>query len=116
MGITKPAIQRLIKRTGIVRISGLLYWETRSALQKAVTELVGGAIMFCESDRRKTVSLEDVAAATRFYQWRCYGVDAAGLCVGLARETLRITPDEIAEWRAEREADEADDEADGEGE
>jgi hypothetical protein len=93
-----------------------MYYETRCALKNAVTELVGGAVSLSENDQRRTVSLEDVAAATRFYQWRCYGVDAAGLCVGLARETLRITPDEIAEWRAEREADEADDEADGEGE
>lgn len=62
-GITKPAIRRILRRAGVLRISGLVYEETRGVLKTWLEKIVKDMIIFKEYDRRKTVQTEDLEAA-----------------------------------------------------
>lgn len=62
-GITKPAIRRVLRRAGVLRISGLVYEETRGVLKVWLEKIVKDMVIFMEYDRRKTVQTEDLEAA-----------------------------------------------------
>lgn len=62
-GLTKPAILRLAHRSGIKRLSGLVYEEMRGVIKIFVEDLVKNSIIVTEHAKRKTVTKEDFLAA-----------------------------------------------------
>jgi histone H4 len=64
-GITKSAIRRLARRAGVLRISGLVYHETRAVLRTFLAALVRDAVIYTEHGKRKTVTGMDVIYALK---------------------------------------------------
>ncbi|KOB72738.1 Histone H4 [Operophtera brumata] len=64
-GITKPAIRRLARRGGVMRISGLIYEETRGVLKVFLENVIRDAVTYTEHAQRKTVNNRDVVYALR---------------------------------------------------
>lgn len=62
-GISDPAIERLLRRGGVVRISKLAYPEIRGVMKDWTSKIVKDMVLFTEHNRRKTVSIEDLEAA-----------------------------------------------------
>jgi histone H4 len=65
-GITKSCIRRLARRSGVKRISGLIYDETRGVLKVFVERLIRDAVNCTKRARRKTVTAMDVAHALKW--------------------------------------------------
>ncbi|KAJ3607183.1 hypothetical protein NHX12_026696, partial [Muraenolepis orangiensis] len=59
-GITKPAVRRLARRSGVKRISGLIYEETRGVLKVFLEDVIRDAVTYTEHGKRKTVTAMDV--------------------------------------------------------
>ncbi|KAH8705124.1 hypothetical protein BGW36DRAFT_7848 [Talaromyces proteolyticus] len=64
-GITKPAIRRLARRGGVVRISGLIYDEIRKVTRQRLADIIQRLVFVLESSstpryERKTVTTRDV--------------------------------------------------------
>ncbi|OWZ07252.1 Histone H4 [Phytophthora megakarya] len=72
-GITNPAIRRLARRAGVVRISGLVYYETRAVLRFFLSTLIRDAILYAEHGSRKTVKGIDVIYALKRQGRTLYG-------------------------------------------
>ena len=72
-GITKPAIRRLSRRGGVIRISGLIYEETRNVLKSFLENIVKDAVTYTEHARRKTVTAMDVIYALKRQGKTLYG-------------------------------------------
>ena len=64
-GITKPAIRRLARRGGVLRISGLMHDETRVILKTFLQKLIGAAVAHMEHAHRKTLGAMDVVSALK---------------------------------------------------
>ncbi|XP_065583966.1 uncharacterized protein LOC136043008, partial [Artemia franciscana] len=62
-GITKPAIRRLACRSGVKRISGLIYEETRGVLKLFFEYVIRDAVTYTEHGKRKTLTAMDVVYA-----------------------------------------------------
>ena len=62
-GITKPAIQRILRRAGVKRISGIIYEEIRGILKSYLINIISGIVIFTEHERRKTVQKKDLELA-----------------------------------------------------
>ncbi|GMF30595.1 unnamed protein product [Phytophthora lilii] len=75
-GVSKPAIRRLARRAGVVRISGLIYHETRAVLRVYLTNLIRDAVTYAEHANRKTVACMDVVYALKRQGQILYGFDA----------------------------------------
>lgn len=60
LGVTRPAIRRLLRRGGVKRINGLMYDEMRDRLRDYLEAVIGDSVTFAEHDRRKTITLGDV--------------------------------------------------------
>ena len=73
MGITKPAIRRLARRGGVIRISGLIYEETRGVLKVFLENVIRDAVTYTEHARRKTVTAMDVVYALKRQGRTLYG-------------------------------------------
>lgn len=65
MGITRPAIQRLILKGGVKSATHDVYDETRGLLKVHLQNAVRDAIIFMENDHRHTVKDEDVRDALK---------------------------------------------------
>jgi histone H3/H4 len=61
--ITKPAILRLAHRVGVVRVSGLMFEETRGILGSFLGEFLRRVVIHTEHDRKHTVSVNHVYAS-----------------------------------------------------
>ena len=72
-GITKPAIRRLARRGGVMRISGLIYEETRGVLKVFLENVIRDAVTYTEHARRKTVTALDVVHALKRQGRTLYG-------------------------------------------
>lgn len=59
-GISKPAIRRLARRTGVQRISSSIYEEARGALHTFLQDVIRDTISYTEASRRKTVTITHV--------------------------------------------------------
>ena len=70
-GITKGAMNRIARRSGVKRISGAVYNETRSALSGVEKD----AATYMEHSRRKTLSTKDVLQAFKRKNQALYGFD-----------------------------------------
>ncbi|ETI49546.1 histone H4 [Phytophthora nicotianae CJ01A1] len=64
-GITKPAIRRLARRAGVVRISVLVHHETRAVLRTFLSSAIQDAITYSEHGHRKTITGMDVIYALK---------------------------------------------------
>jgi histone H4 len=66
-GISRPALQRVMRRGGIKRISGLMYEELRDVMKMYMEEIIKDMVIFVEHDRRKTVQTEDLEASLEMH-------------------------------------------------
>lgn len=60
--VTNPAIERLLHRSGVKRISGEVYQEIRTIIKDVTERIVGNSITFMEASKRSTVSEADLRA------------------------------------------------------
>ena len=72
-GITKPAIRRLARRSGVKRISGLIYEETRWILKVFLENVIRDAATYTEHVKRKTVTAMHVVHALKRQGRTLYG-------------------------------------------
>ena len=72
-GISKPAIRRLARRGGVMRISGLIYEETRGVLKVFLENVIRDSITYTEHAKRKTVTAMDVVYALKKQGRTLYG-------------------------------------------
>lgn len=72
-GIAKPAIQRLARRGGVKRISGLIYEDTRNILRTFLEGVIRDAVTYTEYARGKTVVAMDVMYALKRQGRTLYG-------------------------------------------
>lgn len=61
-GITKPAIDRMCQRAGVIRKGGLIYEEIRVVLLNYMIKMLHDIVTFTEYARRKTVQIIDLDA------------------------------------------------------
>eukprot|EP00727_Mastigamoeba_balamuthi_P003322 m51a1_g12988 putative histone h4 (127) ;mRNA; r:2158-2538 len=73
-GITRGALRRLARRGGVKRIAGPVYEEARAALKKWLEALIGDAVLYTESGRRRTVTVLDVLLALKRLGSTLYGL------------------------------------------
>ena len=78
LGVTKPAIRRMARRGGVKRFSGSIYEETRSVLKVFMEEIIRDAIVYCEHNKRKTVSVFDVVYSLNRHGRTIYGFGGNG--------------------------------------
>lgn len=62
-GISKPALQRILRRAGVKRIKGQMYDELRSVMKRYMENMIKNIVVFVEHDKRKTIQMEDLTAA-----------------------------------------------------
>ncbi|XP_058069717.1 histone H4-like [Magnolia sinica] len=72
-GITKPAIHRLAHYSGVKRIRGLIYEETRGDLKNFLKNVIHDAVTHIEHARRETISTMDVVYALKRQGHTLYG-------------------------------------------
>jgi histone H4 len=72
-GISNASIRRLARRAGVMRMSGLVYHETRAVLKVFVRNLVQDAVVYSEQAHRKTVTTMDVVFALKRQGRTLYG-------------------------------------------
>ena len=72
-GITKPAIRRLARRGGVVRMSGLVYEEVRGVLMVFLEKVLRDTITYTEHRRSKTATAMDVVYALKRQGRTLYG-------------------------------------------
>ena len=65
--ISRPALQRIMRRAGIKRISGLVYDELRGVMKVYMEGIIKDMVVFVEHDRRKTVQIGDLEAALEMH-------------------------------------------------
>jgi histone H3/H4 len=61
--ITKPALQRLLRRAGVKRISDPVFDLLREIIKNILIEIVKNTLIFVQAAKRKTVQVEDLTAA-----------------------------------------------------
>ncbi len=66
-GITRPALQRIMHRAGIKRMSCLMYEELRDVMKMYMEKIVKDMVIFVEHDRRKTVQIKDLDASLEMH-------------------------------------------------
>jgi histone H4 len=72
-GISRASIRKLARRAGVMRMSTLVYNETRAVLKVFVQHLVQDAVVYTEHARRKTVTKMDVLYALKRQGRKPYG-------------------------------------------
>lgn len=72
-GVTKASIRRLARRGGVKRIGGMMYGETRMALEEFLRDVISKAAVYTEHAKRKTVTAMDVVYALKLRGQRIYG-------------------------------------------
>ena len=72
-GVTRPAIRRLCRRAGIKRISGLMYLNVRTELQKFLEKTLFDAMIYMNYARRNTMTANDVVYALKRQGKQLYG-------------------------------------------
>ncbi|CAA6655821.1 unnamed protein product [Spirodela intermedia] len=70
---TGPSNGRLARRSGVKRINGLIYEETRGVLKIFLENIIRDAVTYTEHARRKTVTAMDVVYALKRQGRTLYG-------------------------------------------
>ena len=73
LGVTKPAIRRLCRLSGVKRINELVYEETRGNCKGWLENVIRDAITYYEHARRKTVTAMDIVYALKRQGQKLYG-------------------------------------------
>ncbi|GFF41021.1 histone H4.2 [Aspergillus udagawae] len=78
LGITKPAIRRLARRGGVVRIKTDIYAEIRSVIRGRLREIIFQVVQVLESSKthrhdRKVITTRDVVYALQRMGQTMYG-------------------------------------------
>lgn len=60
LGVTRPAIRRLARRGGVIRISAGIYDEVRACILKFLEKILKDVAAILEYNGRKTVLVTDV--------------------------------------------------------
>lgn len=60
MGLTKPAIKRICRQAGVVRIKGNVYDYVRGVARIKLEQILTASIAYTEASQRVTVSVSDV--------------------------------------------------------
>ena len=76
LGVTKPAIRRLCRRSGVKRINGLVYEETRQNCKAWLENVIIDAITYAEHARRKTVTAMDIVYSLKRQGQELYGFNS----------------------------------------
>merc|ERR1712100_623091 len=63
LGITRPAIRRIARRSGITRVSHSLYPLVKAHLRDYLNDLIRLTVQYTEYARRKTTYVDDVRLA-----------------------------------------------------
>ncbi|KAG3014033.1 hypothetical protein PC123_g19386 [Phytophthora cactorum] len=74
-GISRPAIHRLARRAGVIRMPSLVYKEARAVLKVFVCSLVRDSVVYMEHTNRKTATSRDVVNALKRQGRTLYGFD-----------------------------------------
>lgn len=61
--ITKPALQRLLRRAGVKRMSDPVFIVLRDIIKNFSSKIVKNIMIFVQASKRKTVQVEDLKAA-----------------------------------------------------
>ena len=72
-GISRPAIRRLARRSGVERISEKVYDVIRAHMSKYVFDVVRVAVLYKDHARRKTVFATDIVQALKKQGQSLYG-------------------------------------------
>lgn len=72
-GLTRPAIRRLCRRAGVVRISGTIYDNIRLRAKVYLENIIHRSLFYMEHARRKTLSVPDVACTLKIMGQAVYG-------------------------------------------
>jgi len=64
-GITSAAIHKIARRSGVKRISGLVYDVTRNVLKEFLYKLIKDTVHYTECAKRSTVTPMDVLMALK---------------------------------------------------
>jgi histone H3/H4 len=59
-GLTKPAIRRVARQAGVVRINAQTYDEMRGVAKVKLEQVIAASIAYTQNGGRKTVSVSDV--------------------------------------------------------
>lgn len=62
-GLTRPAIQRILRRAGVKRVGGEVYVYIRKMVSIFLEDILYDAIIFTEHEKRKTIQIKDLEAA-----------------------------------------------------
>ncbi|KAF7339031.1 Histone H4-like protein [Mycena venus] len=73
MGITKPALRRLGRRGGVMRVSRTMYDDMRGALKIFLEKVIRDAALYTEHGYRTTVTPLDVMYALKRNGMTLYG-------------------------------------------
>jgi histone H4 len=73
LGVTKPAIRRIARRSGVKRISNTVYDETRGMLKEFLRSVIKDAVTYTDHARRKTCTTMDVVYALKRQGKALYG-------------------------------------------
>ena len=76
LGVTDPAIQRLARRGGCKRVSGMIYDETRQVVDTYLKSAVQFATICTQHGKRKTISTRDVLQALKIRGQTVYAFGA----------------------------------------
>jgi len=64
-GISKPAIRRLSKKSGISQMASSVCNDVREAITEHIEKVLKDALLYSEHANRKTVTLADVSYALK---------------------------------------------------
>lgn len=70
--ISKPAIKRLFRRAGCKRVSYGSILEAHKIAREFLEHIIMCAINLCESNKRKTISINDVLYALKYNNLSIY--------------------------------------------
>lgn len=71
--ISAPAIRRLARRGGVVRVGNGIYDTTRTILEEFLRKVIKNTVLYTEHARRKTVTAMDVVYALKNHGKILYG-------------------------------------------
>ena len=72
---TKPAIRRMSRRGGVIRVSDDARDMTRNLMKVVLQTLLREAVTYTEHSRRKTVNTDDLERALNRYKLSIYGIE-----------------------------------------
>jgi histone H3/H4 len=73
--VTDASVRRLARRVGVARMSKTVYGASRAVIAAVMFEMVRGATVYAQHNRRKTVAVANVTCASKRMGYTLYGYD-----------------------------------------